>query len=376
MTLETTTPAGAPARAPASGAPASAEAVVYRFYDVGYAVDLDRAAERLRPSGPERVGPTRSGSQAIRITNPPLNVVLGGEEVRIAGREHRAEVSARIYDFGAVSVRIRIDAACGSWPEFRAFGARVHGLDLGPLLRGHLERLVERLGPAVEGPGISPATEDYVVFRLTRIADPAGWNEDDVACLLLNETRTLAPETRRDLLPHRFSYYGDDLAVLAWSAALVVEPNPEDADVEYVLEFANAQLLQLRVYDAQLAAEIPRIRDRVERTRGRWSMWMRRYTPVLARLHTLVADSTELMERVENSLRVTDDIYLARVYAAALDVFRWRPWRSDIERKIAILRENYELLNDEAQSRRAEALELMIVLLILFEIVLSFVLPH
>jgi hypothetical protein len=361
----------APAPARVAAAAGRTEATVYRLFDVGYAVDLDRAAALLRSSAPERVEPTRTGAQAIRIPNPPLAVVLGGEPVTIAGREHRGEVSARIFDFGAISLRMRIDAACTGWPEFRAFGARVHAIDLSPCFAAHLERLLARIAPAIEGPSASPITEDYVVFRMGR-CDPAAPGDDEIAGLLLNETRPLAPEARRELLPHRFSYYGDDLVVPAWSAALVVEPNLEDTDVEYVLEFANAQLLQLRIYDAQLAAELPRIKHRVERTRRPVAVWLRSYAPVLGRLHTLVADANELMERVENSLRVTDDIYLARVYAAALDLFRWRPWRNDIDRKIAILRQTYELLNAEAQSRRAELLEIMIVLLIVIEIVLSF----
>jgi len=37
--------------------------------------------------------------------------------------------------------------------------------------------------------------------------------------------------------------------------SLVVEPDLHDEDVEYVLEFANAQLLELRVFDALLDAE-------------------------------------------------------------------------------------------------------------------------
>ena len=50
-----------------------------------------------------------------------------------------------------------------------------------------------------------------------------------------------------------------------------------------------------------------------------------------------------------------------------------RSWRSGISRKLAIFRETYEMLNGEAQAARAELLELAIVLLIVFEIVLSFI---
>ena len=43
----------------------------------------------------------------------------------------------------------------------------------------------------------------------------------------------------------------------------VAEPQASDRDVEYILEFANAQLLELRVYDALLDAELPAMYDRV-----------------------------------------------------------------------------------------------------------------
>ena len=89
-------------------------------------------------------------------------------------------------------------------------------------------------------------------------------------------------------------------------------------------------------------------------------------------MQTLVAATTEVVERAENALKVTDDVYLARVYSAALDVFRARHWRAGIDRKLTIIRETYEMLNAEAQAARGEVLEIAIVALIVLEIVLSF----
>jgi uncharacterized Rmd1/YagE family protein len=90
-------------------------------------------------------------------------------------------------------------------------------------------------------------------------------------------------------------------------------------------------------------------------------------------LQTRLADVTEIIERVENALKVTDDVYLARIYAAALALFREDAWRVGLERKLRILREAYSMLHSEMQATRSEALEVAIVLLILFEVVMSFV---
>ena len=205
---------------------------------------------------------------------------------------------------------------------------------------------------------------------------PHRLRDDDVAHLLLNETRPLSAAARRELLPHRFAYYEDDLAILTWENALVVEPRADDADVQFILEFANAQLLELRYYDALLDAELPRMYDRIAARRGNGSLLRNRYAGLLAALQAQVADSTEIVERVENALKVTDDVYLARVYSAALEIFRARAWRAGIDRKLSIVRETYGMLSGEAQAARAEALEIAIVVLIVLEIVLAFVLPH
>jgi uncharacterized Rmd1/YagE family protein len=64
-------------------------------------------------------------------------------------------------------------------------------------------------------------------------------------------------------------------------------------------------------------------------------------------------------------------VYLARVYSAALELFRGRAWRAGIDRKLAILRDTYTMLNSEAQAARSETLEMAIVLLIVGEIVMA-----
>ena len=58
---------------------------------------------------------------------------------------------------------------------------------------------------------------------------------------------------------------------------------------------------------------------------------------------------------------------------ASHELYRARTWRAGIDRKLTIIRDTYAMLNGEAQTRRAELLELAIVLLIVFEIVLSLV---
>ena len=374
-------------RTPAGGAEVRllGAAIVYRLFDIGYEIKLDRALDLLAASAPERVRPVRGEGQALQIANPPITVLLGSESLTVAGEARDVEISARIFDFGVVSLRVRIRTHGElAWPEFVHFAQAVEEHpELAGMVQHHLRLLTERVAPAIVRPMLAAVHEDYTVYRITRLlhadgssASPEVLRDVDVVPLLLNEHRALSPEARRELLPHRFSYYTDDLAILTWDNALVVEPGTPDTDLQYILEFANAQLLELRYYDAVLDGDLPKVFERIAGARRGWRLFPgRRYGDLLGALHQQVAESTELVERVENALKVTDDVYLARVYQTALELFRGRTWRTGIDRKLGILRDTYAMLNDEAQAARSETLELAIVLLIVLEIVLAFI-PH
>ena len=361
-------------------------AVVYRLFDIGYAIELDAVQTLLAPSGPERARVARIEAQALQIANPPVSVSLGARDLLVDGTLRRALLAARLFDFGVCSIQLEIAAPeNASWDQFVRFA---RGVQASPaveeLLSRELSALRDRIATAIERPGLAPVSEEYIVFRVSALRDsrdaPAPLQlltDERLAVLLLGEQRPLSDQARAGLLANRFSYYADDLAVLTWEDALVVEPQRNDHDVEYILEFANAQLLELRFYDALLDAELPVMYDRIAAARQRQlPLPTRRFQSVLSDLQARVADVTETVERAENALKVTDDVYLARVYGAALELFRASAWRRGIERKLEIFRETYAMLNAEAQAARSELLEVVIILVIVAELVLGLVRAH
>ena len=364
--------------------------VLYRLYDVGYEIDLERALDFLAATPEDRETlrlnleqRRRVEAQAIRIKNPPITVTLGVEPFDAVGRHHDGQVSARIFDFGVISLRMRCDIpGAMDWAAVAQFG---DSADLTRAARPGFDRSIQeltaRIAPAIIRPQIAPVSEEYVVYRFTRLEDGAGQplpagelRELDVAPLLLNEDRPISDQARKELLPHWFSYYPDDLSIITWNTALVLDPMDGESDVQLILEFANAQLLELRVYDAYLDAELPQLYDRASLARrGAGALLVRRFEHVLAGLHTLVADTTEVVERVENGLKVTNDVYLARIYQAALAMFREDAWRHGVARKLGIFRDTYAMLNDEAQTARGNVLEVIIIFLIVIEVVMGFI---
>lgn len=139
-----------------------------------------------------------------------------------------------------------------------------------------------------------------------------------------------------------------------------------------MLELVNAQLLEMRYYDERLDDELPRRYDLVGAAHRTTSLLAaRRYAALARRLTAMVAEVTEVTEKVDNALQVTEDVYLARVYAAAIDTLRVPAIGAAVDRKVAIMRDTYTALYSESHANRAEVLEISILVLIALEIALS-----
>jgi hypothetical protein len=138
-----------------------------------------------------------------------------------------------------------------------------------------------------------------------------------------------------------------------------------------VLELATAQLLEFRYYDALTERQVLSVTELL----GRRSIasWLRpgRFAAVARRVQGMVVETAEFVERVENAVRVVGDLYLARVYRAAVERFRLRAWQADILRRQQTSAQVAGLLWDETATRLGHVLEAMILALIVVEIALA-----
>lgn len=358
--------------------------VALRLFDVAYAIDLKRAEALWAGHAAGRTARARFSAtppKAVAFGVPPLGIALDPVTLDLGGGPVELGATARLYEFGALSIALRLPIAGRTWSEFvqlanaldRAVGFAAGAAPWDRLL-DHLRRV---LAPALVRAASATLEEDYLIGGVQEFdARPNAADllaQVDLVPLLSGEQRLLSEAARADLLRSRFSYYADDLVVLTWDRAFIYEPRG-DSDVADVLEVANAQLLEMRYYDELLDDELPRMYDLVATTRRGLNVFAaRRYAGLARRLYTLVAEVTELTERVDNALQVTEDVYLARIYAAALELFRVRTVSDAVNRKLAIIRDTYTALYDEASSSRAELLEIAIVVLILVELVLALI---
>jgi hypothetical protein len=357
--------------------------LVYRLFDVADAVDLAKAEEALSaPSSRLKLEGAQSAT-ALEVPAPPLHVALGARDVPLRDGPRRATASAHLFDFGVVSIRYDLSIAPGT--ELAQLVPLAEELvvyptpELDAAARREADDLARALGSALERPHTWDGLETYQVFLVRRfeggeLAASELLARAPIPELLLGETSTvrLSADERREVLEHHHTYLEDDLAVVHWNSAFLAEPSGVQ-DIPDLLEFATAHLLELRYYDAHLDRELHRLYDEIER----WAspvanVVTRRYRKLQRRTAALLLELSEMIERLENAVKIVGDFYLARVYQGAVRRFRLPAWQETVLRKQRLLAEVNDLIGDAADTSRSELLEVAIILLILWEVVAAF----
>lgn len=353
------------------------QVLCYRLYDIADRIDLERAGTLLL-ADTRRATFKRAGSEYLQLANPPLYVSFGKRALALKAGEQEVEVSGHLFDYGAVSIIVTVPIAEGT--DLEALIPFCDELYDSPAVEKLCEavsaQLVKTLGHTLQAAHTWAKNESYAVIHVTHIeGEPKGQAlvaAPELPRLLLGEVqeRHLSAAERDDVMRHHFSYTEADLAVIDWNAAFVYEPSGS-MDIPELLEIANAQLLELRYYDDVLDRALERVYDAIEAKRAGGTLLRSPYSKLLRELMLTVMEVHEFVERVENSLKIVGDVYLARVYEESVSQLRIPAWQALVTRKQKLLVQTYELLKGDVDTRRALALESMIVVLIVIEMLLA-----
>src|SRR5262249_42937749 len=137
-----------------------------------------------------------------------------------------------------------------------------------PLLsdsRLRVENLLKVTGNAALHASLAPVVEDYEIFHVESFAkpfEPVRFLQErrlQIAQILRAERQILSDEEIDDVLSARISFGVDDLTIVDWNAALIIDREGEDTRA--VLGFANVELLEMRYLDAKLDRALDDVYD-------------------------------------------------------------------------------------------------------------------
>lgn len=348
----------------------------YFIFDVADSIDL-AILKDLRSDWTKSVLVPHAVPSAtfVQVEVAPLMTRL--PDLRIEGEN--AAVRIKFYDYGAVSIRLSLPFT-GAFPKIIDSLHRLRQSDM--LFRQAKEVLNQSL-TAVSGAlkkQHDPVMEDYYVVEVNAFDRQIGASEllreykQALSILVLGETRTLTASEEDESLRLRFSYFESDLSIIQWDAAFIFDTNDGAEVIENILEFANAQLVELRTYDRRLNDALSEVYTwKLARAKPHWLSERALAANRTDQLRTMVVDIRELTDRSCNALKITGDAFYARLYRGIATRLGLSDWQQQIEYKLSALGEIYRFATDQAQHARSDFLEIVVIILIAVEIGVSLI---
>src|SRR5438094_3449195 len=347
-------------------------------YDIAFSIDLNEAERRISSAKRETIKHKRRAPQYFEYRSAPLGISQRADSIRInEAFATETQVELVIYDFGGVTVIYRIPLSGESSRLLVLSEGLYENEQLLADSRRRVEDLLNVIQPAVSKANISAFVEDYVIFQVDSFGEPTEdlftHHSAHLAQILRAETRELSTDEVMDALWHRISFGKDDVVIVDWNAALVVDKEAED--ILTVLEFANVELLEMRFLDQRLDDALGLAYERLSKRSQKWFTF--RSDPSDIRdVSQWQVDSAILFEGVNNVLKLLGDQYLARVYRLTAQRFHLKEWDASILRKLETLESIYQKISDQMVSRRMEVLEWIIIFLITISILLPIISPR
>jgi hypothetical protein len=355
----------------------SGKILIYKLYDVAYEVDLLKVEQKLEIEAKRLKIERKPFGKAFEFANPPVLFQLGSIEKEINGKKFLINVYGKAYDFGVVSIILEIPLRDIDIPSLEVLALSLEDNEgIYDECQSQLTQVISILRDSFSGFDISRFEEDYIIFYIESFHSEIGVDEFidscDIPKLMFYEERSLESRIKNELMSRRFSYYENDVVILNLDNALIIEPTGS-MDIADILEFANAQLLEVRYYDHIVERELDYIYEGIS-AKGSLSIWkIKKYEGLAAKVMKTITELTDITEKIDTSVKVTADVYYAKIYMAALSLFRVKEWEGSIKKKLDIASNVYDMLYREIANKRIELLELAIVILIIFEIIIFFI---
>jgi hypothetical protein len=354
--------------------------VVYIYaFDVAYEMSRQPLRELLgQPVAQFAVDASKRSPKQLFFYKPQMVRLPPLERIGPCGPV-RVERSIKLLPVGAISITVRVPFEVRHLEDLVVF----HDLQFSNgSLHDEVRRLAEEVVGELKAHYVRPhpqlvEEEAYTVFCIAApLAGPDGaplsaenWFQSHrrkVAALLTQEPDMdrLSKQESDESTARYLSYYENDLVVVDWDAALIVDEPRDFDETLYIMELANLQLAELEAYDRILDTALERsYRDlggRPLRSRG----------DILRELRELRIDLARFNDEMSNITTFFGDWHLDRTYERISARFHLADWHRTLDGKLKTLDDLYQLLKHDQTNSWMMILEATIVLLFIVDLVI------
>lgn len=351
---------------------------IYRTFDVAGSISLIKAEELLTTKLKSRFKLNKDPYKSVILKEAPLMVTLGDDMLEKYKNNLKVRVKAKLWNYGVVSICLEVGIPENiNFSELIKLGAYLDDAEeVDNLAKKHLLELSNQLMPAFKNFNIWDTFEDYQIYVIekvkTKTSPQSLIKELKVSNLILGEDLNISNDLKKEITGKSMQYAEEDLLLIDWNSALVVDFSENKSYQDYVdmIELSLVQLLEFRFYDNNLDKKLSEVMETIQKLQVEKKPSMMDYKKTLIDARRIYVDFSDIFERIDNSLKVVGDFYLATIYRITGSRLKIEDWKRDTQSKLKRLKEMMEVLENEMQLiqnsrdiKKSHLLELTIILL-------------
>ncbi len=354
--------------------------VVYLYaFDVANEVNTKKLSEILQSDAlPLEISTDHTFPKDIPLYKP-LSFEVSDLDILSNGKKLKAKLN--IYEVGVISINFHLEFENFDFENLQQFHAPKldNGLKLDEIAINICKKTVQNIKPAlIQEAQQNFEPEAYTIFCVTDLenensANINNWyNENRIKIAeLITESKPniLSNQQIEETLKINLSYSNQEISVIDWDSAFVVDLTGYVEDTIYVLELANLQLEEYKVMDYRLDNYLNKAYDDVKYKKI--GLFNFNYN-ILRNLRTLRVDVTKLNDEVTHITKFFGDWYLARVYMGAREKFHLDKWRNSVAERLSQLDTLYSVAHSEISSAKMLWLEFIIVVFFAIDLLALF----
>ncbi len=350
------------------------EIFYYRIYDIGWAVDLKLATSLLEKKTSAHTFKLNKSNRKMVINEAPVVISLGDWTITVFDKTYQVKSFAKLWSFGALSITYKIQLSeVISIDELKKIARHLE--DDQVLTASALEKakqISEDLKSAIKGINLWDQFEDYLIFvfdtkRVAQLSVSKILDDDNIfQLILLEQDLKISAQVKANIKDSIYQYGENDFAIIDWNSAIIYSEDDKQ-DIADVIEFALCQLLELRYYDDQLDKQLNVLYKAIQQKAP--SVFTANYSKFAKDASLIYIDMSEIIERIENSLKIIGDFFYAKIFRTSTQRFRVQDWQQSVDKKLKNLADISVIFQNEINEKRNQMMEIVIILLIAIEVV-------
>ncbi|HKL13631.1 MAG TPA: hypothetical protein VJ907_08505 [Halanaerobiales bacterium] len=341
---------------------------VYKYYNLGTTLRKKEIMKNLKESGIKYMGTYDFDDN---LENPSFVSYPEPIEFTYDCKEKEKEVTAKVYDYGAMSMMYEVKYEVNSLEEFHE---EIKKYDPRPQIEQDFDEIYQKISDKFEGLNdniLSKFNHLYSVYCIDNKGnidkkELLENNEKIIVSLLSDEYQDInfSQQQKEAVMRYSNSFLKNDYIVVHWNNAFILDNKENYTEKLFIIELANIQFNKLQTYDSF-------IDDYLSEYLLSNNKSILRFIPFIkSGMSKKVKEIADLRVELERVIDVMDNFekfqgqwYLARLYYLANSAFQINRWKNLVENRIKKVNELYNLINSEINRKRMLFLNILMLLL-------------